>query len=111
MEKSAWEMGDQEEPPLPPEGDLAQGLGNFIMVYSDLLGFQHEVGSSCFSESREKKDWCVCLWFPSWPTPSLLLPVLERTLVQMSILSTASAGYTENEQQNGLIAETSFKVS
>lgn len=24
----------------PPQGNLAQGLGNFIMVYSDLLRFQ-----------------------------------------------------------------------
>lgn len=24
----------------PPQGTLAQGLGNFIMVYSDLLRFQ-----------------------------------------------------------------------
>lgn len=38
MEKSAWEVEDWKEVPL---GDLAQGLGNFIMVYSDLLRFQH----------------------------------------------------------------------
>lgn len=48
MEKSAWKV--KEKVGGPPQGNLAQGLGNFIMVYSDLLRFQptlDQIASLC----------------------------------------------------------------
>lgn len=85
MEKSAWEVGDQEE--APPWGDLAQGLGNFIVVYSDLLRFQHWLDQVASLRAERKRTGVYVIFFP--------LRVIERTLVQVSILSTANAGHLE----------------
>lgn len=66
----------------PPWGDLARGLGNFIVVYSDLLGFQHCLDWVASLWAERKGLGCVWFFFLLW--------VLERTLVQVSILSAAN---------------------
>lgn len=57
------------------------------MVYSDLLRFQHWLDRVASLQAERKRTGVYVIFFP----PS----VIERTLVQVSILSTANAGHWE----------------